>query len=198
MTTRWAPEVRSPGVVEEAVPRRAGCRRRGPSVPTGAVRRRRRRLGDRRSRHDPQDLSGRVHRGRAGARRIHESELQVLSGRRGGSAVPASRRPCGHRPDGGGRHHDDAPSTSRPNRSSRTRPTTPAKASRGDVQWSSLSTTKESCSSRRTRRGLCTRSVRSTTGSRSPRSASTTSSRICASPESGTPTCAATATTAPT
>ena len=41
----------------------------------------------------------------------------------------------------------------------------------------------------------CTRSARSTTGSPSPRSAATTSSRTCASPASGWPTCAATPTT---
>ena len=38
----------------------------------------------------------------------------------------------------------------------------------------------------------CTRSARSTTRSRSPASASTASSRICGSPASGSPTCAAT------
>ena len=47
-------------------------------------------------------------------------------------------------------------------------------------------------------RGRCTRSPRSTTGSPSPRSASTTSSRTCAWPGCATPTCAATPTTAPT
>ena len=46
--------------------------------------------------------------------------------------------------------------------------------------------------------GPCTRSPRSTTGSPSPRSASTTSSRTCGSPACATPTCAATPTTAPT
>ena len=44
----------------------------------------------------------------------------------------------------------------------------------------------------------CTRSARSTTGSASPRSAGTTSSRTSASPASGWPTCAATPTTAAT
>ena len=53
-------------------------------------------------------------------------------------------------------------------------------------------------SSPRTPRGPCTRSPRSTTGSPSPRSASTTSSRTSGSPASATPTCAATPTTAPT
>ena len=54
------------------------------------------------------------------------------------------------------------------------------------------------CSSPRTTRRRCTRSARSTTGSGSPRSAGTTSSRTCARPASGWPTSAASPTTAAT
>ena len=64
--------------------------------------------------------------------------------------------------------------------------------------WSSSSTPTASCSSPRTSPRRCTRSPRSTTGSRSPRSAATTSSRTCGSPASAWPTCAATPTTAAT
>ena len=181
----------------KAVPRRAGCRRRGQSVPQALYD-----AADDDSATGGPDMTRRIFPVvyTVDARGPPDPRIRTAGshGRRGGSAVPASRRPCGHRPGRGGdimtmpvlrlarTDHQDK---------GRLRP---QRHRAGIVQWSSLSTTRESCSSRRTRRGLCTRSVRSTTGSRSPRSASTTSSRICASPESGTPTCAAAATTAPT
>ena len=61
-----------------------------------------------------------------------------------------------------------------------------------------LSAPTASSSSPRTRRARCTRSARSTTASRSPPSASTTSSRCCASPASARPTSRATRTHAKT
>ena len=71
----------------------------------------------------------------------------------------------------------------------------PARASPADAASWSRSSRAACCSSRRTTRPRCTRSARSTTASDLPPSGGTTSSRICAPPASGWPTCAGSPTT---
>ena len=172
----------------------------------GALRRRRRRLGHRRSRPDPAHLPG----GRRGHRRRATA----------GCRTPRSprRRPRDLGAHGTPRRSRGVADVTRPSSPTQHAGSTPMSmpfyvspeqlmkdradfARKGIARGRSVAVVQYADGIlfvARTRPRRCTRSARSTTGSRSPRSGATTSSRTCASPASAWPTCAATPTTAAT
>ena len=190
---------------EEAVRSAAPTGRRGPGRRRGALRRRRRRHRHRRSRPDPPDLPGGGHRDRRRRGALDRRARSAWSsrGRRRRPACStraadrAARPAPTTRPPDSSRTHRRDDADLRLTRAVHARPLGICpqghrpRPQRGghDVRPAAC------CSSPRTIRRPCTRSARSTTGSASPRSAGTTSSRTCAPPASGWPTCGASPTT---
>ena len=163
--------------------------RRRPRRRRGALRRRRRRLGHRWRRRRPPDLPGGRHR----HRRRGTGGCPTTRSRR---VVERGHRRSGRQPGGAAMTHavlrlaraaDEGPGRLRA-QGHRARPL----GRRAGLRRRHRLRRREPLA------GRCTRSARSTTGSPSPRSASTTSSRTCGWPGCATPTCAATPTTAPT